>query len=247
MEIYGLIGKSLKHSFSPAYFKEKFLNLKLDHKYLAFELETIDQLQELVKAYPNLKGFNVTIPYKEAIIPFLDEIDEVAQTIGAANCVKIENGRLKGYNTDAPGFQVSLSSFLNHTRIEQALILGTGGASKAVACSLKQINIPFQFVSRSKKTEGMLGYQDLNKTILGKSKLIINTTPIGTWPETNSFPEIPYQYITDHHFLFDLIYNPEQTLFLEKGKLKGAKIKNGLEMLINQAEFSWEIWKENNL
>ncbi|MBK6276450.1 MAG: shikimate dehydrogenase [Saprospirales bacterium] len=241
MKQFGLIGYPLSHSFSKGYFAEKFAKENIvDCKYDVFPLEKIEDFVELCNDKKNLIGLNVTIPYKEKIIPFLDELDETAANIGAVNTIKFSNGKEIGYNSDAYGFEMSLKPLLkqHHTK---ALILGTGGASKAVEYVLRKLGISFQYVSRN-KNEKAISYEELNEAIIQHSKLIINTTPIGMYPNIDTAPDIPYNFITDKHLLYDLIYNPEETLFLKKGKEKGAQTKNGLEMLYLQAERSWEIW-----
>ena len=241
MKQFGLIGYPLSHSFSKGYFAEKFAKENIvDCKYDVFPLEKIEDFVELCNDKKNLIGLNVTIPYKEKIIPFLDELDETAANIGAVNTIKFSNGKKIGYNSDAYGFEMSLKPLLkqHHTK---ALILGTGGASKAVEYVLKKLGITFQYVSRTKNDKA-ISYEELNEAIIQHSKLIINTTPIGMYPNVEDAPTIPYNFITDKYLLYDLIYNPEETLFLKKGKEKGAQTKNGLEMLYLQAERSWEIW-----
>ena len=241
MKQYGLIGYPLSHSFSKGYFAEKFAKENIvDCKYDVFPLEKIEDFVELCNDKKNLIGLNVTIPYKEKIIPFLDELDETAANIGAVNTIKFSNGKKIGYNSDAYGFEMSLKPLLksHHT---QALILGTGGASKAVEYVLKKLGIAFQYVSRTKNDKA-ISYEELNESIIQHSKLIINTTPIGMYPNIDTAPDIPYNVLTEKHLLYDLVYNPEETLFLKKGKEKGAQTKNGLEMLYLQAERSWEIW-----
>ena len=241
MKQYGLIGYPLSHSFSKGYFAEKFAKENIvDCKYDVFPLEKIEDFVELCNDKKNLIGLNVTIPYKEKTIPFLDELDETAANIGAVNTVRFSNGKKIGYNSDAYGFEMSLKPLLksHHT---QALILGTGGASKAVEYVLKKLGIAFQYVSRTKNDKA-ISYEELNESIIQHSKLIINTTPIGMYPNIDTAPDIPYNVLTEKHLLYDLVYNPEETLFLKKGKEKGAQTKNGLEMLYLQAERSWEIW-----
>lgn len=241
MRRFGLIGYPLSHSFSKKFFSEKFKKENLtDCLYENYPLPSIDLLPHLMKETENLEGLNVTIPHKEAVIPFLNELDAPAKNIGAVNCIRIKNNRSKGFNTDILGFEQSLKPLLK-TPHTHALILGTGGASKAVAYVLSRLHIPFQYVSRTKK-QGQLIYGELNKEIIQHNKLIINTTPLGTSPDVQFYPEIPYQFISEEHLLFDLIYNPAETLFLQKGKSRGASVKNGYEMLILQAEASWDIW-----
>ncbi len=241
---YGLLGKSLNHSFSKAYFEKKFQDLHLtDCQYSNFEIDSIDKIKSLIKDTPNLVGLNVTIPYKEAVLPFLDELSSEAKEIRAVNCIRIQNGKLIGYNTDVYGFAQSIKPFLdvNHQR---ALILGTGGASKAVAQALKKVGVEIYFVtsSQTKKTNNTFFYSELNELVLNAFKLIVNTSPVGTFPHVKECPNIPYQFISPQHLAYDLIYNPAQTLFLQKAKEKGAITVNGLSMLQLQAEKSWEIW-----
>ena len=240
MRTYGLIGFPLTHSFSSKYFAEKFSREGItDCIYKNFPLENINEFPVLSKA-ETLSGLNVTIPYKESVIEYLDELDQTVRAIGAVNCIKFTNGRAVGYNTDAYGFSESLKSFIGETKLK-ALILGTGGSSKAVAYSLDSIGIPYQSVSRTKNSDN-LTYPELTENIISSHKLIINTTPVGMFPNTIDAPTIPYQYLTSGHFLFDLIYNPEETLFLKQGSNYGAHTRNGLEMLQLQAEKSWTIW-----
>lgn len=244
MKKLGLIGKSLKHSFSKTYFEEKFKSeLITDYIYNLYELPKIDNLPELI-AKENLIGLNVTIPYKESILPFLTDIDENALKIGAVNVLKIDNKNIKGFNTDYIGFKQSLAPFIKPIH-ERALILGTGGASKAIVYALEQIGIHSFLVSRKPKANE-LGYEDLNEYVLKHHKLIINTTPVGMYPNTNDSPAIPYEYLTSEHICYDLIYNPSETMFLKKSKEKGAATFNGMEMLKIQAEKSWEIWTKES-
>lgn len=238
---YGLIGYPLSHSFSPAYFNNKFAIEKIDARYDAYAIPTIDELAMLLKEHPLLKGLNVTIPYKEQVLPLLHDIDTAARDIGAVNCIGIRDGKLVGYNTDYIGFAKSLRPLLQaqHTH---ALVLGTGGAAKAVIYALKQLGIEYKIVSR---TGGDMQYADVDEQVLKQYKLIINTTPVGMYPEIDKAPDIPYQYLGEEHLLYDLVYNPEETLFLQKGRQQGATIKNGYEMLILQAEAAWHIWNTN--
>ena len=241
MKWYGLLGKTLKHSFSKAYFTDKFNELGItDCKYENFELASIDELPELLRDNPSIKGLNVTIPYKEDVLPFLNEKNDIVKEVNACNCIKISEGKLSGYNTDVVGFQQSLEQVLesHHTH---ALILGTGGSSKAVQYALKILGIRYQNVSRTKSTMSIT-YDELNEEILSSHQLIINTSPIGMFPNVEKTPPIPFEFVSPKHLLFDLIYNPAKTLFLKKGEEKGAKIANGMEMLVLQAEESWKIW-----
>lgn len=239
---FGLIGFPLTHSFSKKYFTEKFEKegLSKDFQYDLFPIENASDFKNIIGLYPELKGLNVTIPHKESVLPLLDEIDQSASTIGAVNTIKIEKGKTKGYNTDVIGFKESLQTFLRGTPIKQALILGTGGAGKAVAYVLQQMNISFEWVSRG-SVKGVLNYSNL-KGSLNDFKLIINTTPLGTYPNVDACPDIPYQELTNHHFLFDLVYNPTTTTFMKKGLDANCKVINGLEMLHLQADAAWEIW-----
>ena len=242
MRTFGLIGFPLTHSFSQKYFTDKFQQEHIaDAEYLNFLIEKIEDIQQIFEN-KNLCGFNVTIPYKETIIPFLDELDLSASGVGAVNTVVFIKGNKIGYNTDVYGFENSLKPLLNENH-NKALILGTGGSSKAVAYVLKKLGIDFQFVSRSKK-EYALTYADLKHQTILEHKLIINTTPLGMFPEIAAAPDIPYSFVTSEHLLFDLIYNPVETEFLKRGKQQAAQTKNGLEMLQLQAEKSWLIWNE---
>lgn len=240
---FGLVGKAISYSFSRGYFDEKFKNLNLSsHSYENFDLDTINEISELLTNTAYLKGLNVTIPYKEDVIPYLDSIDKSAKEIGAVNTIKIVNKKLKGYNTDAYGFETSLEPFLKNSH-KNALILGTGGASKAIAYVLNKLKIDFKFVSRSGKNNGFT-YDDLNADIVKAHTLIINCSPVGTFPDIDKKPKIPYTGINEKHLLYDLIYNPEKTAFLSAGEKQGAQICNGLRMLELQAEKAWEIWNE---
>ena len=245
MKKLGLIGFPLTHSFSQKYFTAKFTKENIpDFQYVNFPISNIDQLQDVLVQNQNLAGLNVTVPYKREIISLLDDMDEKALEVGAVNTVKITRKKeqyiLKGYNTDIIGFEKSLLPLLKkqHT---SALILGTGGAAHAVSYVLKKLNIDFKLISRSKERKS-LNYSELTEELINKNKLIINTTPVGTFPRTEEYPEIPYYAITADHLLYDLIYNPAETQFLRKGKKRGATTKNGLEMLEIQAEESWKIW-----
>jgi len=242
----GLIGYPLSHSFSKKYFDEKFQKLSLtDFSFSVFSMQNINQFPALINEHKNLIGLSVTIPHKETVIAYLDEVDEVAKEIGAVNCIKISNGKLKGYNTDTLGFKQSLRPFLdvNHTR---ALVFGTGGAAKAVAYTLKKLNIDVWFVTREKKQnlENSFTYQELNEDIVAACKLLVNTTPVGMHPNINEFPALPYQAITPQHLVYDLTYNPAETLFLQKAKQQGALISNGYNMLCFQADEAWKIWNQ---
>jgi shikimate dehydrogenase len=247
MKQFGLIGFPLTHSFSKNYFSEKFEKEKIENcAYELYPIEHIESINDLIKQHPNLAGLNVTIPYKESVIPFLHELDATAKAIGAVNCIKIENGKLIGYNTDAFGFKQSIKPFLE-THHERALILGTGGASKAVFHVLNEIGIDCFFVSRDKstlKTTKAFNYNELNEHVLNAFKLIVNTSPVGTYPNVSEAPEIPYKLLTSNHLLYDLVYNPTETEFLKRGKQQGATAINGLSMLHQQAEEAWRIWSK---
>lgn len=244
MRTFGLIGYPLGHSFSQKYFTEKFAQEQItDARYALFPLENIYDFVHLWKQEPTLQGLNVTIPYKQAIIPFLDEIDPIAKRIGAVNVIqKMPNGWLKGFNSDYDGFLESLRFKVWAKPQINALILGTGGSSKSVQAALEDLAIPFQLVSRDPQAPQVLNYAELTPTLLHKFHWIINTTPAGMYPEVENMPPIPYEGLTHNHFLYDLIYNPAETAFLKKGKLLGAQIKNGLEMLHLQADCAWNIW-----
>lgn len=240
---FGLVGKDISYSFSKGYFTEKFAALKLDHhSYENFDLPKIEEFQNIFKNKNNISGLNVTIPYKEEVMQYLTELDSEAEKIGAVNTIKITKNGLKGYNTDVYGFRKSIEPFIkkHHTK---ALILGTGGASKAIAYVLQKLGLAYTFVSRKLKT-GQYTYDDLNKAILNEYTVIVNCTPLGTHPNIDQKPDIPYSFLTSKHLLFDLIYNPEKTAFLLEGGNKGASICNGSKMLEFQAEKAWEIWQE---
>lgn len=243
---FGLIGSTVSHSFSKSYFDEKFFQEGLrDYHYDLYPLTDIDDLLGLLKENPNLCGLNVTIPYKEKILNLLSDIDVEAKTIGAVNVVKIQNGKLMGFNTDSDAFRETVERWFPNPAGSQALIFGTGGSSKAVQVALNKINIAFKLVSRE-KGKGDLVYTDLGKKskVLTKFNLVINTTPLGMIPETNDFPLIDYDQLNSNHHVYDLIYNPARTTFLQKAEMQGCTIKNGLEMLHVQAEKSWTIWNK---
>ena len=241
----GLIGYPLVHSFSKKYFNEKFDNENIKNvSYQNYELKNINELKSLIKRNSDLRGLNVTIPYKEKVIKYLDKIDEKYLNIGAVNVIKIIDNKLFGINTDYEAFKITLKEWLDNSFNSKALILGTGGSSKSVSLALKELNIDHNFVSR-KKRKNVFSYEELlDIKIFSNYKLIINTTPLGMYPKINLLPNIPYRLITKNYFLYDLVYNPKTTKFLEKGKRKGAKIKNGLEMLHLQAELSWNYWNQ---
>jgi shikimate dehydrogenase len=248
MITYGLIGYPLLQSGSERYFTRKFRKEKISgRQYKLFPLKEIEQLTNLLQDNPDICGLNVTIPYKEKVLPFLNNIDTFARETGAVNTIKIirKNGLpvMNGYNTDVFGFEKSLSHEVSHEGHIYALILGTGGASKAIAYILRKLRINYLLVSRGNITPGCISYSGLTKDIIRKYTLIINTTPLGMYPDTSTYPIIPYEYLTRDHFLYDLIYNPVQTEFLKKGQAMGAKVQNGLQMFYNQAELSYSLWE----
>jgi shikimate dehydrogenase len=241
MKLFGIIGKSLSHSFSPNYFIKKFQALSLvNYEYKAFELNDIGLFNDLCKKHQDLVGLNVTIPFKETVIEFIDELADDALIIKSVNTIMFSGNKKIGFNTDIIGFEKLITPKLksHHT---SALILGTGGASKAVAHVLKKLKINFQFVSSRKKNNALI-YSDINEYIVKSNTIIINTTPLGMYPNLNAFPDLPYSLLSDNHLVIDLIYNPEETLFLQKSKQMGAIILNGYQMLIEQADASWVIW-----
>lgn len=240
MKIYGLIGHPLSHSWSAQYFSEKFMKeSRFDESYQLFPLQSIREFPLLIRSNPLLCGLNVTIPFKETVMTYLDRIDTTAKKIRAVNTIIIQrnHGQINtiGYNTDAPGFIQSLPQGFNH---KNALILGHGGAAKAIAYALEKLGISFLFISRNSSCNLTKSYQDVNDTMIQKHTLIINTTPLGMYPHKGEAPPLPYHLLTPRHFLYDLIYNPEESLFLQHGKAMGATLKNGLEMLKNQADLS---------
>ena len=245
MRKFGLIGKNISYSFSKTYFANKFEKEGIQNtSYENFDLQTIEEFPEIFTNNPEISGLNVTIPYKEEVIPFLTKLNRKAKAIGAVNTIKItKKGNLKGYNTDCYGFKNAIKSFLE-THHKTALILGTGGASKAIAFTLKEMNIAYKYVSRS-KTPDNFTYDELDASIIKKYHIIINCSPVGTHPNIDECPRIPYKALTNQHLLFDLIYNPSETLFLKQGKQHGAKTCNGLKMLELQAEKAWEIWNNS--
>ena len=248
MDIYGIIGYSLTHSFSAKFFAEKFKRENINAEYLNFEIKSILDIRKIIIFNQHLKGLNVTIPYKEKVIPFLNSLSAEAKKIAAVNVIKISRKsddfyfyELTGYNSDYIGFKKSLIPFLQSSTHRYALILGTGGAAKAVAYALTDLDIEWLTVSRS-PTKGSIGYCDLTADIIAKHTIIINTTPVGTFPNSDECPNIPYKSLTTDHLLYDLIYNPEETLFLKRGQEQGSKTKNGKEMLELQALEAWDIW-----
>lgn len=245
MKHFGLIGKVLVHSFSKKFFTEKFAKEGIDAQYDLYELPVIDDFKTLI-ASKEFSGFNVTIPYKEQIIPFLDSLDPIAEGIGAVNTVKFirENGKteLRGYNTDIIGFTDSIKSLLRGHH-KKALILGTGGASKAVCYAFKLMGIEYKYVSRNARSDAFT-YSDLNEEVMKEYSVVVNCSPVGTFPHHDEAPNIPYEFLTPNHLLYDLVYNPEHTKFCQLGEAHGAICKNGLEMLHNQAIASWKIWND---
>ena len=240
MRHYGLIGKSLGHSFSESFFTAKFEAEEIDANYKLYELDSIDQVERLIEEH-ELSGFNVTIPYKEQIIPHLDELSDEAKEIGAVNCVVVRDGKKIGHNTDVMGIEASLH-WLDLDPDSRVLILGTGGASKAVQYVLRKFSIPYTVVSRNKE-RGDMTYDELSATTIAEHRVIINATPVGTFPDVDA-PNIDYASLTADHKLFDLVYNPAETLFLKQGKAAGASTMNGMLMLQTQAIASWHLWKE---
>ncbi len=245
MKLYGLIGYPLGHSFSKQYFKEKFERESIaDCFFEAFPIESINQFPALLKNNPSLKGLSVTIPYKEQVLQYIDEISDEVKAIGATNSIKISNGKLTAYNTDIVGFEKSFIKLLtpHHTK---ALVLGTGGASKAVQYVLGKLKIEFLVVTRKKQNNNQVTYKELDETIMNEYTVIINCSPVGMFPNVNIAPLIPYEFISASHYLYDLVYKPSETLFLKKGKERGAVVQNGYEMLLIQAEESWRIWNSD--
>jgi shikimate dehydrogenase len=247
MKRYGLLGYPLTHSFSKRHFTEKFETEKIESTYENFEIDTIDKFPEVIKNNPEIIGLNVTIPYKEQVIPFLDELNDSAKEIGAVNTIQVkrtESGiHLKGFNTDTYGFESSLKPLLKDHH-KKAIILGTGGASKALKFVLTKLGIEFVSASIEELKENEIRYEDIDEKMMAERLLIINATPLGTYPKVDTFANIPYGFITDKHLLFDLVYNPEVTQFMQKGLDKGATVKNGYEMLLQQARKAYTIWNE---
>lgn len=241
--LYGLVGQKLKHTFSKIYFDEKFRKLKLDFTYYRnYQLETIDEFPRFLREHPDVSGLNITFPYKESVMQYCDEITEEAKKIGAVNCIQFKLKKKIGHNTDVIGFRESFKPLLKKHH-DKALVLGTGGANKSVVYVLNELNIDFKNVSLH-PLENEFGYADLNKEVIKEYSIIINTSPIGMAPHDYLFPQIPYEFLSSKHLLFDLIYNPADTIFLQRGKEKGATTQNGISMLKRQAEESWEIWNQ---
>ncbi|RNC84884.1 MAG: shikimate dehydrogenase [Winogradskyella sp.] len=239
---FGLVGKNIDYSFSRGYFSDKFKTENLPHTYVNFDLSDISDFQSIFNTEDDVKGLNVTIPYKESVIPFLNKLNKKAKKIGAVNTIRVtKKGNLIGYNTDCYGFEKSLQPYLKKHH-KKALILGTGGASKAVAYALKRLKIKYYFVSRALKENVSYTYEDLTHELIKSHQIIINCSPVGTHPNINECPDIPYDGVTNEHILYDLIYNPEQTKFLKLGETQGAKTINGIRMLELQADKAWDIW-----
>ena len=247
MQCYGLIGYPLGHSFSKKYFSEKFEREGIaGAQFDLFPLPDIAGLPDLLSAHPALRGLSVTIPHKQTVIPYLDALDETAEAIGAVNCIKIEQGRLTGFNTDVIGFGQSLAALDGGqwvTAGASALVLGTGGASKAVAFALKKMGIPVRFVSRDPGSENRVSYDDLQHLSPDDYTMRINTTPLGTYPDVQNCPDLPFKRLSLKHLVYDLVYNPPETLLLQRAGAQGCRVKNGLEMLQLQAEAAWRIWR----
>jgi len=247
MDKYGLIGYPLGHSFSISYFNQKFADENIDAVYENFEIPSIDILPEIVDSNPNLRGLNVTIPYKEKVMPFLDYISPEAQAIGAVNVIRVEhNGddtTLKGYNSDVVGFTQSIEPMLDAKWHKKALVLGTGGASKAITYGLHSLGLETVYVSRYERP-GTIQYDKITPEVIREYNVVVNCTPLGMYPHTEECPQLPYEAMDSHTILYDLIYNPDETLFMRKGREHGAEVKNGLEMLLLQAFVSWEFWHE---
>lgn len=242
MTKYGIIGYPLGHSFSRGFFTEKFARESIDAQYLNFEIPDVAMLSDVLRDNPELRGLNVTLPHKQAVIPLLDEMSEEAMEIGAVNVIRVRNGKLKGFNSDIIGFTNSIKPLLQpHHR--KALVLGTGGASKAIRVGLNRLGIEWTYVSRSPR-DGMVTYEDITAETLQEYTVIVNCSPVGMFPKVDAAPAIPYELLSPLHLLFDCVYNPEETLFMKKGREQGATVKNGLEMLHLQAIASWNFWNE---
>ena len=244
MDTYGIIGFPLGHSFSRGFFTEKFRREGIEAEYLNFPIPSVSELPEILQAHPALRGLNVTLPHKQAVIPLLDELSPEAREIGAVNVIRVRHidgkTQLKGFNSDIIGFVESLRPLLKPHH-KQALLLGTGGASRAIRVGLERLGVEWKYVSRTKR-EGMFTYEELTPEMLARYSVVVNCSPVGMYPKTDECPALPYEALTPDHLLFDLVYNPEETLFLRKGAAQGATVKNGLEMLHLQAVASWQFW-----
>jgi len=245
MDKYGLIGFPLRHSFSKDYFNNKFAAEGINAEYINFEIASIKELKSIIRNNPELKGLNVTIPYKEQVISYLDYINDNAKQIGAVNVIKIDRRKkkikLSGYNSDITGFEESIKPLLKPYH-RQALVLGTGGSAKAIYYGLQQLGLEATYVSRQKSSEQILTYSELTQEVMEARTVVVNCTPVGLWPDVDDCPLIPYQFLTAKHLLYDLLYNPDETLFMKKGEEHGAVVKNGLEMLLLQAFVGWNFW-----
>ncbi|MFW5480883.1 MAG: shikimate dehydrogenase family protein [Prevotella sp.] len=249
MDKYGLIGFPLGHSFSISYFNEKFENEHINAQYINFEIPSIDGLTEILDRNPELRGLNVTIPYKEQVMKYLDAISPEAEAIGAVNVIRVthkgDKVYLKGFNSDVIGFTRSIEPLLEPAQ-KKALILGTGGASKAIHYGLKSLNMQTIFVSRTRHGDGFITYEEVTPELVREYNVIINCTPVGMYPHADECPKLPYEAMDTHTLLYDLIYNPDETLFLKRGREQGATVKNGLEMLLLQAFASWDFWNRKD-
>lgn len=240
--LFGLIGKNISYSFSKEYFFNKFNKENITKaRYEIFDLPYINNFEHIIRKHPNLQGVNVTIPYKKEVIKYVNYLSDEAYSINAINSIKIKENRLIGYNTDVFGFKKTFIKYLQYNH-KKALVLGTGGAAQAVIYVLKELKIPYLIVSRNKK--GDISYKEINEILLNQYKIIIHCTPIGTYPSTDKYPLIPYQFLSKNHYLYDLIYNPLESKFLKKGTESGAIVKNGLEMLYIQGELGWDLWNQ---
>lgn len=250
MPLYGLIGYPLGHSFSQKYFAEKFAREGIDDaRFELFPLREVAELPALLSAQPDLRGLSVTIPHKEAVMAYLDDIDETAREVGAVNCIRINNRRLTGFNTDVIGFRQSLLAINGGHWAKagsSAIVLGTGGASKAVAFVLKKLGIVYRFVSRNPGEDDRVSYDTFQRLSAGDYSLIVHTTPLGTYPEVGTCPDLPFGRLGPKHLVYDLVYNPPETLLLQRAEAQGCAVKNGLEMLQLQAEAAWKIWQTNH-